>query len=207
MRPQPSGCIHWEGLHDNNGYPTLHVKLEHQLRCSRLAWTAANGPIPDGLFVLHSCDNPGCVNVEHLRTGTQSDNMKDRKERGRYNTQPQGSANPRSFTSDEDVIEIRRLYAEGVSQCEIARRFGHFQPGIYRIVRGFTYKNVPGAFTDKVFGKGKHAPETLAEVRKLFAEGIRCEDITKQTGVCEASIYIHTKDLPRRKIGRKKRVA
>lgn len=54
----------------------------------RAAWILANGPIPPGLHVLHSCDNPPCVRLDHLRLGTVADNMRDKALRGRYNRNP-----------------------------------------------------------------------------------------------------------------------
>ena len=76
-----TGCVEWTGYVQPNGYVKLHAggfKWGH-----RVAWEAVNGPIPDGLQVCHRCDNPKCLNVEHLFLGTQKDNMQDAKAKGR----------------------------------------------------------------------------------------------------------------------------
>src|SRR6185437_15023961 len=76
----------------------------------RYAWIRRHGPIPPGLCVLHRCDNPPCVNVEHLFIGTQTDNMADMKRKSR---QAKGRRFPQAKLSPESVAEIRSRYASG----------------------------------------------------------------------------------------------
>lgn len=65
-----------------NGYGTFHYKDE--VAAHRASWALHHGPIPKGLFVLHSCDNKRCVNPSHLHLGTHADNMLEWQERGDY---------------------------------------------------------------------------------------------------------------------------
>jgi hypothetical protein len=85
----PSGCREWQGPTDGRGYGTMHVG-GHRVRAHRVAWTIVNGPIPEGMFVCHRCDNPKCVRDDHLFIGTQADNMRDcaRKGRARHPGRP-----------------------------------------------------------------------------------------------------------------------
>jgi hypothetical protein len=81
-----------------NGYVQYTLMIDGvwvKVYAHRLAWEEANGPIPAGMYVCHTCDVPACVNVEHLFLGSQSDNMKDMAAKGRHHNQrkthcPQG---------------------------------------------------------------------------------------------------------------------
>ena len=82
LRRMPNGCIEWTRSTTKFGYGQIAVE-GHTTTTHRLAWKLANGPIPDGMHVLHHCDNPPCCNPEHLFVGTHADNMADRDKKGR----------------------------------------------------------------------------------------------------------------------------
>jgi len=87
-------------------------------------WEEANGPIPDGMGVLHHCDNPPCKNLDHLFLGTQKDNMRDMEEKGR-GRKAHGEDHFRAILSDSQVINLREIYADGGwTQQEIADLYG-----------------------------------------------------------------------------------
>jgi hypothetical protein len=86
LAPAPSGCIEWTGLIDRKGYGKTWFEGRSQ-GAHRVAWQLANGPIPDGLMVMHSCDNPPCCNVAHLSLGTAADNQADKAAKGRARNQ------------------------------------------------------------------------------------------------------------------------
>lgn len=77
-----AGCIEWLGGKMTRGYGMVWHE-GRQWYAHRLAWTLANGPIPDGLLIMHSCDNRACVNVEHMALGTVADNAADMVAKGR----------------------------------------------------------------------------------------------------------------------------
>ncbi len=79
-------CWFWIGCIDPLGYGRITVKTQsgwNSTYTHRVAWSFANGPIPKGKQVLHDCDTPPCVRLEHLYLGTPADNMRDRDMRGR----------------------------------------------------------------------------------------------------------------------------
>lgn len=111
------------------------------MKAHRASWVMHKGPIPDGLFVLHRCDNPCCVRPSHLFLGTQLDNIRDMEAKGRANRffkypQPKGEKHYRAKLSDADVEDIRKRYSTGnVMQLELAKEF-HVDPSnISYIVR------------------------------------------------------------------------
>jgi hypothetical protein len=105
----------------------------------RFAWELANGPVPDGLWVLHRCDNRLCCNPDHFFLGTVQDNMDDccAKER-----QARGSTQGSHKLSEELVATIRERYAGGETQTRLAGDFGVRQTTISRVVRGDSWKHV-----------------------------------------------------------------
>jgi len=128
-------CHVWSGARNPGGYGSMWLN-GHRVSAHRLAWMFERGPIPDGMCVLHHCDNPSCVNVEHLFLGTQADNARDRNAKGR-NADTSGTKNGNSRLSWSQVIEIRRLYREdGVSQALLADKYNVSFQHISRIVLG-----------------------------------------------------------------------
>jgi hypothetical protein len=98
---------------------SIHGKMH---RSNRTAWQIANNMrIPEGLHVLHSCDNPGCCNPMHLRLGTHQDNMNDRQARGRT---VRGERSGKVKLTKSQVTSIRAWSAAGHSQSTIAAAFG-----------------------------------------------------------------------------------
>ncbi len=139
-----SGCLEWTGtICKGNGYGSIGIwsgrKNNKRASAHRVAWELMNGPIPDGLCVLHKCDNRICVNVDHLFLGTNIDNISDMVSKGR---QSKGESHRNSKLSTEDVRSIRERYAlGGIYQYELAKEFGVTQTTISCIVLGKSRKN------------------------------------------------------------------
>ena len=122
-------CIEWHMSHGSRGYGQLQ-RGGKKWRAHRWAWTQEHGPIPEGMHVRHKCDNPSCVNINHLELGTHVDNMKDKEERGRT---AKGESHGRCKLTDKQVAAIRAT--TGKSQRAIAAEYGVGQTQINRILR------------------------------------------------------------------------
>jgi len=107
VKSSKDGCWEWQSYRDKNGYGSTSVKGVNWF-AHRLSWLFHFGPIPDGMGVLHKCDNPPCVRPDHLFLGTQTINMLDMLTKGR---EARGERRNVSNLTAELVIEIRREYA------------------------------------------------------------------------------------------------
>src|ERR1700757_1576049 len=91
-QPNPNtGCWTWMGARQSGGYGQIQIAGKSWL-AHRASWTTFRGQIPQGLNVLHHCDNRICVNPPHLFIGTQRDNWQDALEKGRITGEPPESA-------------------------------------------------------------------------------------------------------------------
>jgi len=135
-------CWNWTGKAKTNfGYGIVGGKLGNAV-AHRVSWEVHNGPIPDGMQVLHRCDNPACVNPDHLFLGDHQANMDDMAEKGRRGWRiRRGAANGRAKLSWADVDEMRRLRTAGETVASIAEKFGVGRSAAGRVVRHECYKD------------------------------------------------------------------
>lgn len=125
------GCWEWTAATDHCGYGRFGIRGRNRL-AHRVSFCIHVGPVPEGMCVLHRCDNPPCVNPDHLFLGTQKDNMRDRDSKRRT---PSGESHAKSPLTWADVAEIRRRYAAGgCSLNALAREFGVTNQSISKIV-------------------------------------------------------------------------
>jgi len=128
-----NGCWEWTAHRNMNGYGTFRLEGRTCL-AHRAAWELAYGPIPDGIRVLHHCDNPSCVRPDHLFLGTQDDNIRDREEKGRGGT-ARGERGGTAKLTEAQVLEIRRRADGGETQASLGTAFGVTQVNISHITR------------------------------------------------------------------------
>jgi len=102
-------CIEWTKAKDRDGYGVLTRNNKKNLRAHRVAWIDTYGEIPEGMWVLHKCDNKSCVNPEHLFIGTAKDNTQDCIKKNRRNT-PRGSNHHAAKLNEDLVLKIRTIY-------------------------------------------------------------------------------------------------
>jgi hypothetical protein len=111
----------------------------------RVAYELSCGPIPDGLFACHRCDNRGCVNPRHLFLGTAADNTHDMIAKGRKSdaNKVAGEDHHKAVLTEDSVRHIRREASAGVSPSELARRYGCHPDTVRHVVKGRTWKHIP----------------------------------------------------------------
>lgn len=126
-----SGCWIWTS-YTVSGYGQICL-VRTKFAAHRLSYTIHKGEIPNGLFVLHHCDERLCVNPDHLFLGTHQDNMDDMFSKNRANT-ARGQNAGHSKLKDADILEIRNMYRNGLTQKKIGERFLVDQSLISRIV-------------------------------------------------------------------------
>ncbi|MFA5187096.1 MAG: HNH endonuclease [Patescibacteria group bacterium] len=142
----PDDCWEWTGAKNKKGYGLFRYTPRNGLAgtlAHRFVYEIEREPIPFGeFFILHRCNNPGCVNPAHLFMANHEERVRHMSLTGR---RARGERHGLSKFTAEQVIEIRALYAAGgISQRELADRHGVCQKTIGEIINGKTWKNVGG---------------------------------------------------------------
>lgn len=154
-------CWEWTRGKISSGYGKVQFNGKPWLT-HRLSWTVANGAIPKGLWVLHTCDNPACCNPGHLFIGNRSDNMKDCASKGRIGVQAtpacaargdkngsrlhperlaRGEKNNMAKLTAQQVRKIRELEGR-LTKKEIASEFGVDVSHVYKIIKRQVWNHV-----------------------------------------------------------------
>lgn len=152
LRVAPSGCVEWTASKDGCGYGTFRVGSKIY-RSHRLAfkWLGGNA-VPEHGEIMHTCDNPACVNPEHLVHGSHTENMHDMISKGRdrkasgdrhyYRNNPclvRGERHNRHILTAEQVLEIR---ASDETHKAAAARFGVSESCIYHVRARHNWKHI-----------------------------------------------------------------
>lgn len=168
-----------------------------QVSCSAhiLSYLLYKGDVPDGLVVRHSCDDPTCVNPEHLLLGTAKENSQDMVRRGR-------ATKSRAKFSKKQVVKLRKRYADGVSAQVLAEEHGVDVGTIHRIVRGQSYSEYGGPTRDKLpryrhpkkkrkpkQTRTRTTPEMARAIRADHAAGMRPVDLQEKYDLSRSPVW------------------
>ena len=132
-------CLLWMGGRRGKGYGSFCLRRT-QVFAHRVAFALVNGAIPRDRVVMHRCDNPLCVNTEHLKLGTLRDNWEDMVNKGRGAFGLSGERHLQVKLSAAQVREIRRLHAAGMECQDIGDKFGISDVHVGRIAHGINWK-------------------------------------------------------------------
>jgi len=134
--PEPNtGCWLWTGHVNPQGYGRFGTRH----KAHRVSFEVHNGPIPAGHHICHRCDQPGCVNPEHLFAGTRADNMRDASRKGRFYGQGRPERNPQAKLTPTAAAFIRANYIRGHVEFggrALAKTYGVSPAAISTVVRG-----------------------------------------------------------------------
>lgn len=175
LRKGDDGCWVCENAkRKSGGYRVLVANRKpfgiYRIFAHRLSYLIFNGPIPDGLFVCHRCDNRECCNPEHLFLGTAADNARDMALKARSRA---GESHANAKLTEEQVGEIIRLYSSGVKQSEIANQFGVTQAAISLATTGKTWARSRGQLAK---------PAAKRQRKSCKVDG--CKSTARRNGMC-----------------------
>lgn len=143
------GCWRWLGQTDKDGYGNMTCRFPGGRiygRTHRIVWKLAHGSIPRDLLVLHTCDNPPCVNPEHLYLGTHLENVRDRVLRnrqtnlGRHGNHARGENHGRAKLTNDQARTIKSRLSQGESPGSLAKEFGISCAAVWQIRQGNNWK-------------------------------------------------------------------
>ncbi len=184
-------CWEWVAARTQAGYGRFSA---HDY-AHRYSWELHNGPIPEGMFVCHRCDNPPCVRPDHLFVGTARDNVHDAVAKGRF---LHGETSTSSKLTTADVIDIRhRVARESIS--DIARRFGVERSHIRSIVAGRRWAHVPLVDVERpdpsaFLKRGANhphvrlTPQSVSEIRARHKAGETFVSIARSLSLGETTV-------------------
>ncbi|MDX1532835.1 MAG: HNH endonuclease signature motif containing protein [Nitrosopumilaceae archaeon] len=136
-------CWIWIGAKDKNGYGLMPSGLKGdqfpERRVHRIIWHLFNSPIEKGKVVCHKCDNPSCVNPEHLFIGLPKDNTEDMLKKGRG---IKGETSPSSKFKEKDIKEMRKKFNQGVRPLNIMKEFNISRQHLHSIVTFKSWQHV-----------------------------------------------------------------
>lgn len=138
-------CWEWQGAKFIVTHPYGQIWVNKKIELAhRISWCLHHGFIPKELRVLHHCDNPPCVNPQHLFLGTQSDNLIDAAKKGRLRTSPRlGENHHDSKLTDNEVLEMRSSYKEKREPYKIiAKRHNVHPTTVGRIIRNERWQHL-----------------------------------------------------------------
>lgn len=203
-------CWIWQASDNGAGYGMIwDQNRKRRLLATRVSYELYTGPLTDADLVLHSCDNPSCVNPNHLRIGTYKQNVADMDaRRRRVSNTPKGALNCNAALTDEQVVKMRLDYLAGRPKSELASENGMTIASVGDVLLGRSWRHLlgingaPSLEELKAYAKvslkssSKIDQGTAEEIRRRLSKGEKGKDIAIKYGLHKATIS----DIKLRKI-------
>lgn len=142
MGNTPNDCWQWRGRPDKDGYGKIYdASRGKKLRAHRVSYEIHVGPIPEGQWVLHACDNPPCTNPLHLFLGDNILNTADKMAKGRHSVL-RGEDTSWKKLQESDVRQIYNQVISGVPVRTVANNFGVGKDNVFAIMKGRSWKHL-----------------------------------------------------------------
>lgn len=191
------GCWNWT-LGKSKGYGAINY-MGRVWAAHRVAYELTKGAIPEGMSVCHSCDNPACINPDHLFVGTHKQNMHDMITKGRDKHPPMpGRLNPNSRLTELQVISLLKDYVAGIPRKDLCRRYGLRESSLSSYTDGKAWMHLHGkhgcpALDDLAAAKRRKPSATITadiarDIRTRLAAGARGIDLAAEYGIHKATI-------------------
>ncbi len=189
----PGKCWKWPRWLDKNGYGRFEFcpgdGLTYRLRSHRASYFFSTGILlPSDVLVCHHCDNPSCVNPEHLFRGTGQDNMDDMNNKSRG----------RSKLTNDQIVQIRQLLQEDIklTYTHLAKQFHVNRPTINAIAN---YVSWPSLDVGPIPKRSKVNDQDRKHIKELFASGVSARKIGLTFGICHHTVLLVIRNQKRRK--------
>lgn len=188
-------CWEWQGYREPRwGYGRCggggRSSGGDEVAAHRIAWILARGEIPDGLCVLHRCDNPPCVNPAHLFLGTKADNNADKAQKDRSTF---GSLCPTAKLTEDRVTEVLRRYEAGESQTQVARAVGVSRSAVRSLLIQRTWRRASAGSASATPPRWercrkKLTPDQALEIRRRVEAGELQANVGRDFGVSQSMV-------------------
>lgn len=188
-----SDCWLWHGA-TSRGYGLMssNVRGVAPLKAHRVSYQIHHGAIPEKMYVCHRCDNPSCVNPEHLFVGTPKDNSDDMRAKGR-DVSLYGESASNARLNEAQVVEIVRMHSAGESLRSIAAAFCVSRWQVSEIARGHYWKHL-NLQSSRIYSH-KLTETDICTIFQMRADGAKYKEIGAVVGVGSSVIseVLHAK--------------